>query len=198
VSRKADHQKISEDRDRQRIASAFAEHKRKIAAYLARSMIRPEDIEDILQEAVTKTLEISQRETIKSPKSYLFITARNLLRNQLKKQSEHVMTEITKVESSIDNGQAPAFQQVHDKRKFAAFISACETLPPQCKRVFLLRKVHGKSHKQIAKELNISTRTVERHITNAIKLCRDTMETSGYEVGYIRPVQAQTSSKGSR
>lgn len=186
----------SED-DNQRIVTAFVEHKRKLAAYLARFMLRPEDIDDILQEAITKTLEISQHKSINSPKSYLFITARNLLRNQIKKQSRHVMKEIDSLEAHIDNGEATAFQRMHDKQQLAAFMSACSTLPPQCKRVFWLRKIHGKTHKQISKELNISTRTVERHITNAIKHCRTSMECDGLGVDYLMPVDGQKSSRGS-
>lgn len=181
--------------DNLRIVTAFVEHKRKLAAYLARFMLRPEDIEDILQEAITKTLEISQHKSINSPKSYLFITARNLLRNQVKKQSSHIMKEIGALEGRIDNGEATAFQRMHDKQQLAAFISASNTLPPQCKRVFWLRKIHGKTHKQISRELNISTRTVERHITNAIKHCRNSMESDGLGVDYLTSVGGQNRQK---
>ena len=38
-------------------------------------------------------------------------------------------------------------------------------------KFFLMRKVLGQSHSEIASELGISKSTVERHITDAIKKC---------------------------
>lgn len=50
--------------------------------------------------------------------------------------------------------------------------SALNTLPPARKKVFLLHRVQGYSYKQIAGELSISDRTVEKHLALAIKQLR--------------------------
>ncbi|GAA3975058.1 RNA polymerase sigma-70 factor [Pedobacter ginsengiterrae] len=42
-------------------------------------------------------------------------------------------------------------------------------LPPTRKQVFVLNRVHGYSYKEIAEKLSISPRTVEKHISLAIK-----------------------------
>lgn len=42
-------------------------------------------------------------------------------------------------------------------------------LPPTRKLVFVLNRVHGYSYKEIAEKLSISPRTVEKHISLAIK-----------------------------
>lgn len=42
-------------------------------------------------------------------------------------------------------------------------------LPPTRKKVFVLNRVHGYSYKEIAEKLSISPRTVEKHISLAIK-----------------------------
>ncbi|GAA4234590.1 RNA polymerase sigma-70 factor [Postechiella marina] len=47
-----------------------------------------------------------------------------------------------------------------------------ETLPEKCKRVYKLSREEQLSHKEIAKKLNISTKTVENHITIALKALR--------------------------
>jgi RNA polymerase sigma factor (sigma-70 family) len=41
-------------------------------------------------------------------------------------------------------------------------------LPPQARRVFTMSRYEGKSHLEIAKELNINSKTVESHITRAL------------------------------
>lgn len=46
---------------------------------------------------------------------------------------------------------------------------AIQHLPDKCKRVFLKSRVEGMAHKEISKELEISTKTVENHITKALR-----------------------------
>ncbi|GAB3223565.1 RNA polymerase sigma-70 factor [Spirosoma arcticum] len=41
-------------------------------------------------------------------------------------------------------------------------------LPPQCQRVFLLSRVEGLKHREIADELHISLKTVEAHLNKAL------------------------------
>lgn len=49
---------------------------------------------------------------------------------------------------------------------------ALAELPAICRSSFLLRKLDGLSHSQIAEHLNISRSLVEKHIVNAMKHCR--------------------------
>jgi RNA polymerase sigma-70 factor (ECF subfamily) len=48
---------------------------------------------------------------------------------------------------------------------------AAAQLPPRCRRVYLMRKVHGMSHKEIAEELNIAISTVEKHMSKGVRDC---------------------------
>lgn len=50
-----------------------------------------------------------------------------------------------------------------------------ESLPEKCQMVFKLSRNEQLSHKQIAEQLDISTKTVENHITNALKVLRDSL-----------------------
>jgi RNA polymerase sigma factor (sigma-70 family) len=43
-----------------------------------------------------------------------------------------------------------------------------ERLPPRCKQVFLLSRVHGMTYPQIAAHCNISVKMVEKHISHAL------------------------------
>ncbi len=47
-----------------------------------------------------------------------------------------------------------------------------ESLPVQCRKVFLLSRQEGKKYREIAEELNISEKTVETHMNKALKVFR--------------------------
>jgi len=52
------------------------------------------------------------------------------------------------------------------------FKSLTDTLPPMRKKVFLLSRVHGHTHREIAEQLSISIKTVEDHIMKAMRQLR--------------------------
>lgn len=51
-----------------------------------------------------------------------------------------------------------------------------EGLPHQCKTVFMLSRFEGMKNREIAEELNISTKAVEGHITRGLKIFRTALK----------------------
>jgi RNA polymerase sigma-70 factor (ECF subfamily) len=47
-----------------------------------------------------------------------------------------------------------------------------ETLPPQCKKIFILSRTHGLKHREIAEQLGISIKAVEKQIGKALSELR--------------------------
>lgn len=140
-----------------------------MAAFLAKNLLSPEDVDDILQDVASAALERGESSDVLSPKSYLFIIARNLMSKHLKAQATSMAREIDGLDlAAVPSEGVSVEQQVESDIMFNAFLRSVQTLPRQCRRVFLLRKLYGWSHKKIATHLNISRSTVERHITNAI------------------------------
>lgn len=83
-------------------------------------------------------------------------------------------------------------QEYNHQREVEEFISSEETntenymmlekldrsikaLPPKCGEVFLLNKIQGYSHSDIAEFLGISVKTVEAHMTKAYRLLKSQM-----------------------
>lgn len=56
--------------------------------------------------------------------------------------------------------------------KINLVLSEINKLPEKCKNVFLLAKKDGLKYSEIAEELNISIKTVERHMTKALRRLR--------------------------
>ena len=55
---------------------------------------------------------------------------------------------------------------------YAVVRSEMDKMPPQRKRVFEMSRMEGLSTAQISQQLNISPRTVERHLSLALKSLR--------------------------
>lgn len=47
-----------------------------------------------------------------------------------------------------------------------------DSMPPQCKKIFLLSRFESKGNKEIAKELNLSLKTIEAHIGKALGIMK--------------------------
>jgi len=172
---------VSKTNRKRRLLDAFLEHRDILSAYLARRIIYEDDVDDILQEAFIQLQESDRNTEIQSPKSYLFIVARNILSKQLAQQSKRLVRELDDATmATLESKNAEPDQAVHEQMKFQVFKNAVDSLPPQCRRVFLLRKIKGLSHKKIASQLDISTSTVERHITLALSRLSTSMQNYGY------------------
>lgn len=50
-------------------------------------------------------------------------------------------------------------------------------LPPKCKEIFLLSKLHGLKYQEIATKLGLSVKTVENQMGKALKLIREQIKT---------------------
>ena len=160
------------------IEQSFAESESALKRFLERFFYNTHDIEDILQDAFLQTWSIEKKQKIQSPKSYLFRVARNMALKELKKKSRQINAYIEEVNpDELVCNETFTENEVDLNERLTLFEKALATLPPRCRNVFVLRKVFGFSQKEIARRMNISVSTVEKHIINGIKRCNVYMKT---------------------
>lgn len=142
-------------------------------ARMVSRIVPPKEIEDIVQETYVRICQMEKHEPIEQPKSFLMKTARNLAYDHLKKAETRLADGVeAECDFEIDNlNHDEIFESTANNQEFSHFCEAVRQLPLQCRRVFVLKKVYGYSQKEIAKEMNISQSTVEKHIAVGFKRC---------------------------
>ena len=140
-------------------------------------LLDKEDAEDVLQDAYIKVYEAKksglQHDNFKA---FLFKVARNSALSRLRHKK--VISSSLKVVHDIDVDRLAHItneDKIGQEQDSALLFLAIKDLPPMCRQVFVLRKFKHKSHSEIADMLNISNKTVENHITKAVKHCRDSI-----------------------
>jgi RNA polymerase sigma factor (sigma-70 family) len=148
-------------------------------------IVKPHDIDDILQETFIRACAAAEKTEIRHPRSFMLKTAQNLALN-------HVTTAYSRRTQMEDFSSADVSivgrslisesleSEFESKERFLGFCRAVRTLPPQCRRVFVLRKVYGLTQKEIAEYLGVSESTVEKHVVKGLLMCRASMSDMGY------------------
>ena len=157
------------------VTDAFVENGSYLKAFLRRFMQRPQDIEDIAQEAYIRAFKVEQEAGVDHPKTLLFTIAKNIALNELRSKAKRVTDYIEECEAEPEKVGATTEEEVVGLERLETYCSAVDKLPEQCRRVYLLRKVHGLPHKEIAQRLNITVRSVERHLQKGVMRCRTYM-----------------------
>ena len=130
------------------------------------------ECEDIVQECFIAVWDNGKHELEeKEFLSYMVRAVKNNCISYLRKQNLNMV--------SLDDNQSHiALSEITDEE--TDDVSTDEqldrilsVLPPKCKEIFLLSKLHGLKYQEIATKQNISVKTVENQMGKALKLIRE-------------------------
>jgi RNA polymerase sigma factor (sigma-70 family) len=136
------------------------------------------DIDDIIQESFLRVLKAREERSLKSPKAFLFATARNLALDSVRHSSvaktDYLEQELLSEFEDLGIGVPEA---VARNQELEILTKAIQSMPDRCRQVFTLRKVYGMPQREIAKKLNISRNTVSAQMTTGLRKFTQYMET---------------------
>ncbi|WP_240614866.1 RNA polymerase sigma factor [Polaribacter filamentus] len=104
-----------------------------------------------------------------SIKSYLYKSVYNEFINQYRKNKPVFFLEkkyFESVDLVVENTEENLEELIQLVEK------EINKLPPKCREIFLLNKKEGLTHLEISEYLDISTKTIEGHMTRAFKILR--------------------------
>lgn len=155
----------------------FKSYYKPLRAYAYRFINNKEIAEDIVQDIFFEVW--SHHEKIhlndkKAVKSYLFKSVYNRSMNLLTSGILYVGTSIEDtnedqiIETSLSQYIPNQEQSLLLKELEAEIAGFIETLPPQCKKIFVLSRADGLKNKEIAEQLGVSIKAVEKQISKAL------------------------------
>jgi RNA polymerase sigma-70 factor (ECF subfamily) len=106
-----------------------------------------------------------------NPNAFIFALARNLLRDRARRL--HTKAEARSISfDAIDlRCEAPTPDRSLELVQLLQHVEqALAALNPRAREAFMLHRVHGDSHTEIAAQMDISVSMVEKHIMSAIRL----------------------------
>jgi RNA polymerase sigma-70 factor (ECF subfamily) len=129
-----------------------------------------------MQEAYTR-LWTAEYSHITNGRSYLFAVVRNLLLEQARHARIVPMQRLGEIDALLIPSEEPgpdrrvsALQELERLERIVA------DLPEQCRRAFQLQKFQNLSQREIALEMNITEKTVEKHLAVALVRVLDALK----------------------
>ena len=171
------------------------QHRRALHRYLGKLTSGAEDIEDLVQETYVRMYALPDFHLVESPKALLFRIAHNLAVERARRHKAQATDTVGDLESlTVFSEEAPPEEQTDARRRFESFCAAVERLPPICRRVFVLRKVHKLSHAEISEVLGVAESTIEKHVAKGLVRCREYLR----ELGLLEVVDSKARSRSLR
>nr|WP_189672895.1 sigma-70 family RNA polymerase sigma factor [Pseudomonas taiwanensis] len=152
--------------------AAVEHYYRELVSFLSARLGSRQAAEDVAHDAYLRVLERTDAQQIEHPRAFLYRTALNLVVDRHRRQRVRQAEPLDVLDSDERwHIQAPSQEMQLDQR-LALMQRALDELSKPCRDSFLLRKLEGLSHQQIAERLGVSRSMVEKHIVNAMKHCR--------------------------
>lgn len=147
----------------QLVTAAYEEYRLPVLRYICHKIGSQDEAEDMTQDTFLRLMDYSRMLRPDTVKCFLFTIARNLVTDYLRRYYKRqevmafLMEETSGSTTDVESTAIASELQGLELRKVHA-------LPPCRKRVYVMSRFEDKTADDISLELNLSKRTVERHL----------------------------------
>ena len=149
-------------------STQFHNYYRPLCLFALRLLDNADEAEDVVQDTFAALWE--KRDTlhkIVSIKSYLYTAVRNNCLMKLRSKKEFEIVEELQLVDEYTREDVIARAEVEAK-----LWKIIDELPERQREIFLMAKRDGMAYREIAEETGLSVKTVENHVTRALKSLR--------------------------
>ena len=159
-----------ENRD-EYIRTLYNKYHGNLLQYLRRILPDVQEADEIMHETYIRLLKQESLDKFEAnAKAYLYTVATNLVRDSLRKRArQYQQNHVSFNESQAEDNSPSVDEMVSWEETFASLKQVLLSLPPLTREIFILHRFEQMTYPEISKSLRVHTRTVERHMHNAIK-----------------------------
>ena len=158
-------------------------HYDELKAFIQRKVGCPAMAADVVQDMWVRLAAQEPTEPVHNARAYLYRVAANLAVDRLRQESSRAKLIVIEGAPETVPSTAPNADQILAGREELEILCAgIRDLPEKCRRVFLLYRAEGLTMRQIATRLDISEKTVEKHVAKAMLHCRTRLRAAGRRV----------------
>ena len=145
-----------------------------LVRFLRRNWPDSAEIADLRQETYIRVYEAARRKRPSPVRPFLFFVARNLMIDRLRHRNVVPIETLADADwlNISDHEPAPE-QRVAARQELQFMQDALNQLPPRCREVVILRRVHGYSQREVAEKMGIKEETVESQMAKAMRILTD-------------------------
>ena len=144
--------------------------------FLRQNLRNPTDIADLRQEVYVRVYEAARRQIPEIAKTFVLITARNLLVDRIRRERIIPIDTVTDLEAmGVASDEAGPDRVVIAREALRRLQAALDRLPHPCREAILLRKVEGLSRQETAARMGVTELTVNRQIVQAMRGLADNL-----------------------
>ena len=152
-----------------------------VRAWLIRSRARPEDVDELIQEAYCRIAMLDDVEHIGRADAYFFSIVRNLYVRRLKRARVVPFETIAAIEShSADDAPSPE-REAGGRLEAERVLGLIARLPERCRKIVQMRRIEGLSQKEIASRLGVTEKVVEKQVWQGIRAVQALWREAGAE-----------------
>lgn len=130
------------------------------------------DADDLVQETFARLISYSGWRDIDHVERFAVTVLRNLVYQEARHRKVVPIHAVAELETLPIIDDAPgADRMIAGRDELLRLSQIIDTLPPQCRKVFLLRKISGLAPKEIAESLGLSVSTIEKHLVKGLRIC---------------------------
>lgn len=193
------------------VAREIIPHEASCRGWLRRARAKPEDADEVIQDAYCKLATLANFDHIERPRAYFFSIVRNLYIRRVKRERIVSIEAIAEIEGyAADDSWSPE-RQVLSRLECKHVVSLIEALPDKPRRIVELRRIEGLSQRETAARLSVTEAVVEKQVRLGIRAVRRgvrigagsaTLANPYYNATFIQPrilgLSASTTFQGRR
>jgi RNA polymerase sigma factor (sigma-70 family) len=152
------------------VQALYCSHHGWLHAWLRSRLGNAADAADLAQDTFVRLLQRTERLELKAPRAFLRTVAQGLVIDHWRR--EEIERAYLESIAYLPEAQTPGAEaQALILELLEAIARMLEGLKPKVRRAFLLAQCEGMTYKQIAEQMGISLRSVERYVADALYHC---------------------------